>query len=488
MALLKKIRLFIFLLDYEKAFDFTNRVKIAKQLAEDNIGNRTLQNFINMYTNTSYVAKISNNEVGPEITTKHGLTQGKNSSATLFSYYVSDMPHAIDDMQPLDYFDPLNLLQVADDTTSFADSKISLTKKAEAILDYSKLKYLGVNIDKTKYMEMCDNPDLTSMCISDDVIVEAVQPSKGYCWLGFWLSYADNVPSLIKTNLNKKSFHICKFYGWLQINKQTPIIIKLTVLYSCMFAAILYSCETWGNIDIITEQLLIMERKALKSCLGVKSSITNDIIYQELNLPDIIAKIIKQQYQFFAKIMGMDPAEAIIKKLIDKYTEDADIVENKQSFLLYYLRLQADSTKNNTVDRKTRLENGDTSMVVRYRDLTNLEYANVLYNSFVNDEHRITITRWRLSCHKLHIETGRYKHPKTPRTDRLCKICLTVEDEHHALFCCLAHTFIRVKYFSLLSTYNTVNTLLNPKTSGDIVKIGAYIAELEDNMKKLRMC
>ena len=81
-------KLFILLLDYEKAFDYTNRVEIAKKLAEDKVGNRTLRNFVHMYSETSYVAKITENEVGPEIRTKHGLTQGKNSSATLFSYYI----------------------------------------------------------------------------------------------------------------------------------------------------------------------------------------------------------------------------------------------------------------------------------------------------------------------------------------------------------------------------------------------------------------
>ena len=87
----KGIHLFIFLLDYEKAFDYTNRVEIAKKLQADNIGDRALTDFINMYSNTSYVAKISMNEVGPDIRTEHGLTQGKNSSASLFTYYISDM-------------------------------------------------------------------------------------------------------------------------------------------------------------------------------------------------------------------------------------------------------------------------------------------------------------------------------------------------------------------------------------------------------------
>ena len=126
----KEKKLYILLLDYEKAFDYTNRVEIAKKLAEDKVGNRALRNFIHMYADTSYVAKISDSEVGPEIRTKHGLTQGKNSSASLFSYYISDMPDSISNINPADFFDPLNLFQVADDSTPLADSKESLIRKA----------------------------------------------------------------------------------------------------------------------------------------------------------------------------------------------------------------------------------------------------------------------------------------------------------------------------------------------------------------------
>ena len=451
-----------------------------------------------MYSDTSYVAKISANEVGPEIKTQHGLTQGKNSSASLFSYYVSDMPEAISDTIPRDFFDPHNIFQVADDSTPLADSKESLAKKTKRIFDYSSEKYVIINVPKTKYMEFSRNPDLTKMEISADTTVDAVDPNKGYCWLGFWLSYNDTVPQLIKFNLNKKTFNICKFYGWLQANKQTPIILKLRVLYSCMFAAILYSCETWGSVDEIAEQLLTMERKALKSCLGVKSGVPNDIIYHELNIPDIIAKIRKQQQGFFAKTMMLEPEEAIIRQLVDRFSADEEYCQDEDSFLAYYLRLQTDhmenptSTQNiiesNILERKERLQNGETTKTTLYKEITNLEYNQALYRSFVNDELREIITRWRLSCHKLRIETGRYTNPITPRDERKCRICQVVEDERHALFHCAAHQFIRLKFFSLICKYSTVSLILNPQSSDDVVKVATYIGELEKNMIKLKMC
>ena len=498
VAYRKGKKLFILLLDYEKAFDYTNRVEIAKKLAEDKVGNRALRNFVHMYSETSYVAKITENEVGPEISTKHGLTQGKNSSASLFSYYISDMPDSISNINPTDYFDPLNLFQVADDSTPLADSKESLVRKAIKVFDYSKRKYVVINVPKTKFMEFSEEPDLTPMTISADTTVDPVSSDKGYCWLGFWLSYTNNVPSLIKYNLNKKTFYICEFYGWLQANRETPILLKIRVLYACMFAAILYSCEAWGNVDGIKDQLLKIERKALKSCLGVKGSTPNDIIYQELNIPDIVAKIMRLQQKFFAKIMMLEPEEAIVRQLLDRYIADEEYCGDDESFLAYYLRLQADHMddnttanniiENNIIERRCRLTNEETTRITTYRDITNLEYNNTLYNSFVNDELRITITRWRLLCHKLRIETGRYTYPITPRDERKCKICQTLEDESHALFHCSAHAFIRMKFFPLLCKYNTVTLLLNPQSSEDVIQVGTFIGEIEKNMQKLKMC
>ena len=209
-------------------------------------------------------------------------------------------------------------------------------------------------------------------------------------------------------------------------------------------------------------------------------------------------KIRLLQLKLFAKIMTLEPEEAIVRQLVDRFIADEEYSGDENSFLAYYLRLQADhmdrnTTANNIIEnditeRKNRLLNEETTRITTYRDITNLEYNNALYNSFVNDELRITITRWRLSCHKLRIETGRYTYPITPRDERLCKMCLTVEDESHALFHCPAHTFIRMKYFALLCKYTTVNLLLNPQSSEDVMQVGSYIGEIEKNMQKLKMC
>ena len=66
------------------------------------------------------------------------------------------------------------------------------------------------------------------------------------------------------------------------------------------------------------------------------------------------------------------------------------------------------------------------------------DYENYLTN-VRNINHRVAITKLRLSNHKLAIETGRYVKPYQPPDQRICPLCKTgLEDEEHFLMNCIA--------------------------------------------------
>ena len=76
-------------------------------------------------------------------------------------------------------------------------------------------------------------------------------------------------------------------------------------------------------------------------------------------------------------------------------------------------------------------------------DLSNMSRATTynLFKSFEFQEYlnkisikkyRTSLTKLRVSSHKLEIESGRWTKPvKTPRTERVCKFCHTLEDEFY---------------------------------------------------------
>ena len=111
--------------------------------------------------------------------------------------------------------------------------------------------------------------------------------------------------------------NINKFYAWLQYNADTPIKIKILVLYNGVFSAILYAAETWGDMTAVSERILQIERKALKRCLGIKSSTPNNLLYIELNRADVIATVKDRQHKFYQKLFALEEGSAVILDVLE---------------------------------------------------------------------------------------------------------------------------------------------------------------------------
>ena len=345
---------------------------------------------------------------------------------------------------------------------------------------------MSIHPSKSKYLHLTNG-----IPIKDDIVIDGkmrMQPidEKGYNWLGFWLSQFNSVPEILKFHFKMKMVHIGSFYSWLDVNRDTPIKIKLQVLYGCMFQAMLYSIEAWGDIDFLSDDLRKIEKKALKSCLGVKLSTPDDIVYQELDIPDIVATIKDRQLNFMENFMELAEDSAVAKNIWNLYCYEMSRLDCS-SFYEYYSTLQNDEKARNMSERTARLQNSTQSRATTYRELTKLQYCNSLYSTFLMERHRITITRWRLSCHQLKIETARYKRPKPPREERKCSMCHVLEDENHALFLCRAHEWIRFQHRQTLEKYTNVTDILHPKSVEDANAIAKYLKDIEDNMAKLNM-
>ena len=151
----------------------------------------------------------------------------------------------------------------------------------------------------------------------------------------------------------------------------------------------------------------------------------------------------------------------------------------------YYLNINPRVTKENITARRNVISTSDQTYNSRYSSMIGFTYCDSLYDNCLIESRRAIITRWRLSNHKLHIETGRYKRPKTPRNERLCNNCIQIEDEDHTIFHCTSYDIIRAKYTNLLSKYTTVKNILNPRDTQDAYRIGSFLLELEAHQAKI---
>ena len=447
----KEKDLLVGFMDYEKAFDYANRANIISDLMKKGCGHNMVRAIAKMFTTSTYYPKVNPCSLGEGITTDYGVTQGRCSSGSLFSFYVSDMPSAFENTVTEDFMDPYNLAQLADDTAFFAENIGSLRMKFEAILSFSAEKCQIPNIKKTKYCHFTDTPSYEPLALSDNVSIGSVD-DKGYKYLGMFFYPTKKISEILTRNMNKRVGAITKFYAWLDSNKNTPIEIKLLILDNCMFSTILYGVETWGDITCVEDQLNKIEMKALRAILRVKSGTTSDLVLHELRRCRIVVKVKDRQYKFFKKMKDLPEENAIVSKIMD-------LCRNSE-MVAYYSKLRGNNSEKDISDRERRIKDSDASMCEYYSQFHFSEKC-CIYSSFLDDHHRYIITRWRLSNHDLRIETGRRTRPYTERVDRKCTECKLLEDEFHVVFVCPLYNTARRKYQHLLAS-NSIAMFLNP--------------------------
>jgi hypothetical protein len=121
-----------------------------------------------------------------------------------------------------------------------------------------------------------------------------------------------------------------------------------------------------------------------------------------------------------------------IKFISDKIAQFLDLKNNKISNAILNKFFINEWNKN-----KEQFSDGKLSTYLTVKNNFGFEkYVDKIKNF----EQRRTLTRSRISVHKLAVETGRHKG--IPRHDRICTRCTnnTVEDERHFLFSCNYHT------------------------------------------------
>ena len=154
----------------------------------------------------------------------------------------------------------------------------------------------------------------------------------------------------------------------------------------------------------------------------------------------------------------------------------------KESRTLDYSKsLHGDNCRNIMNELEEKTHTNKSSMILYYRSIIE-PIMSCVYSSFTNDYHRLIIMRWRLSNHKLRIETGRYERPFIPRKEILCLECGILEDEQRIIFDCPLYDNIRLPFRNYLSSYNTVKKVLNPVL--DSIKTTATLLYKLEDLKK----
>ena len=105
-----------------------------------------------------------------------------------------------------------------------------------------------------------------------------------------------------------------------------------------------------------------------------------------------------------------------------------------------------------TLYNDTRSNSQQRNKLRTFRTFKNdISLENYL-NTITNLNHRIALTKLRISSHKLMIEKRRYSRPYIPPEERLCPFCQSkTEDEKHFLLYCVLFDTLRESLFKKLN-------------------------------------
>lgn len=103
-----------------------------------------------------------------------------------------------------------------------------------------------------------------------------------------------------------------------------------------------------------------------------------------------------------------------------------------------------------------------------------------MFKMFFN-KFRISLSRLRLSSHRLYIETGRWQQPSIPIDERKCIFCNCLEDEYHFIIQCrqyreLRKQFLPSRFWKHPSMYKFIE-LINSNNETLIKKLKANYLE-----------
>ena len=236
-----------------------------------------------------------------------------------------------------------------------------------------------------------------------------------------------------------------KLASFLNKNENVPIAVKFKVVSACINSSLTYGCEAWGSTPL--NKIEILQRKALKMVLNVSRNAANEVLYVESGFEMLKPAIYKRQLKFFRKMKNdcdNNPASPITAIFNEALRRNA-------TFIRHYKKLDTtfatpDDCYNQLVNdmkeqrrlkfEQSYIEDEDSILGTYKRINPNLSTSTLYKGICCFERDRTIITRYRMGCHKLRIQTGRYGEEESERLGRLCSCEREVQTIDHVLFAC----------------------------------------------------
>ena len=505
LYLAKKKRLYCCYVDYKKAFDLLDRVKLWQKLLSNNINGKFFLMIFNLYNGAkSCVCSSNRYETSDFFNCNIGVRQGENLSPILFSLFLNDLEsflstrcqrlhvlhqclHDTCTEEELAGLINMFMLLYADDTVLLSETPKGMQTALLAMEQYCTENKLHVNVDKTKIM-IFSRGKIRKLPIFkfEDKDVEIVY---SYKYLGVIFNYNGSFMLNIKSLSDVATKAM---FSLIQKGKSKCLDVDTLIhLFECTVKPILlYGSEIWGfcNIDVIER----VQLRFLKIILGLKKSTPNIMVYGETGCVPLLLSIKTRMVSFWHRLVTYqgNKVSCILYNLFFKKYEKGEHISKWLIFIksaldmsgmtdIWLTQGQFISTeclksrmKCSVTDQFKQVWNDSvsTSNSCTYYKVFKTELKCENYLTTLAPKYRKFFTKFRCRNSKLPVVTGAYTNMN--REERVCTLCNSIEigDEYHYIFYCSFFNDYRkdlISNYIVGPSYFTLNMLFN--ANGDVL-------------------
>ena len=419
----------------------------------------------------------------------------------------------------------------ADDLVIFSLSASGLQNKLNILYEYCQKWELTVNAKKTEVM-VISSKDYTS----------PIETMKFGGIVLKWVTTYKYLGILIQSNgkMTNAMENLCA-RGWKAMFKMKTAFknIEVNPATNLQFFDILvkpivcYASEVWGGLNNfskckskedfwkLTGQLPAenFQVKFCKNLLGVHPKACNNAVMGELGRYPMFLFIIRSMLNFHKHMVDVANTRPLLTATL---SEDKLLPNNKSWFhsLTKILSLfDINFSEYTNLCHERLMQNITGRMKTSYTELwkkslgpcddnsgklhlfrkikTNFSFETYL-SVPIKRKYRRALTAFRISAHKLEIETGRHANKKsntqfTRREERFCKLCMNnnikiIGDEYHALLVCptfekkraslLQMVEQRVPNFQCLNNYYKTIYLLTSEDKDMVVQLSKFLFDV----------
>jgi hypothetical protein len=248
--------LFICFVDFEKAFDRMNWVKMLEVLKRIGIDWRDRRMISRLYMEQEVVVRVAGGQSEPSMIGR-GVRQGCCLSPVLFSIYpemmmVEAMQGIVEGVKVGGML--LKDVRFADDQGMVASTQNGLQRLMDGLVDTAKVYDMKVNVKKTKVMRVSREGGGEMKIVIEGSIVEQVSNFK---YLGSYITDNGRCEVEIKTRiaLAKDAFMKRKEL----LTKRMKRELKKKIIKTVVWSVALYGCETWALRKVDFRRLEALE-------------------------------------------------------------------------------------------------------------------------------------------------------------------------------------------------------------------------------------